>query len=231
MIQSNVIHSSYESEVKKLLFIGSSCIYPKLAPQPMKEEYLLTGSLEPTNEPFAAAKIAGIKMCESYARQFGVEFISVIPTNLYGPGDNFDPLNSHVLGALIPRFVSAKNKCEPTVTIWGSGKPLREFLYVDDLAKGLIFIMENYRDKTPINIGSGKEISIRMLAGMVSKLTGYAGTIEFDPTKADGTPRKIVDTTKVKDLGWHPATDIETGLRKTIDWYMNFVYEKAAFQR
>ena len=222
-IQSNVIHWAYKYGAKKLCFLGSSCIYPKFASLPLKEEYLLTGSLEPTNEPFAVAKLAGIKLCESYNRQFGTNFISAIPANLYGPGDNFDPMNSHVLGALVQRFVSAKKARMNKVTIWGTGKPLREFLYVDDLADGCIFLMEKYSGNDPVNIGSGTETSIKALAVLIAKYAGYNGSLEFDTSKADGTPRKVVDTTKLTELGWRAATTLDDGLQKTIEWYESTV--------
>lgn len=214
-IQNNVIHGAYASGVKKLLFLGSSCIYPKLAPQPLKEEYLLTGLLEPTNEAYAIAKIAGLKMCEFYKKQHGANFISAMPTNLYGPGDNYDPMNSHVIPGLIRRFHTAGLENLPNVSIWGSGKPLREFLYVEDLADACIFLMENYSESAPMNVGSGDEVSISALAEMVKQVTGYQGQIILDSTKPDGTPRKLLDSTRLKKMGWGPRTLLADGLKVT----------------
>ena len=214
MIQSNVIHHSYLNGVKKLLFLGSSCIYPKLAPQPLKEEYLLTGLLEDTNEPYAIAKIAGIKMCDAYRAQYGCNFISVMPTNLYGPNDNYDLSNSHVLPALIRKFITAKVNGESSVTIWGTGAPRREFLHADDLASASLYIMENYNEGGLVNIGVGDDISIIDLARLVKKITGFEGEILTDTTKPDGTPRKLMDVSKLADLGWCSSITLEEGIRK-----------------
>lgn len=212
MIQSNVIHSSYVHKVKKLLFLGSSCIYPKLAPQPLKEEYLLTGPLEQTNEPYAIAKIAGLKLCESYNRQYGCNFISVMPTNLYGPNDNFDPVNSHVLPALLRKFNIAKINNHPSVPVWGTGTPRREFLHVDDLADACYFLMENYNEPGLINIGTNRDITINELAHLVKEIVGYEGEIVFDSTKPDGTPRKLLDVTKLENLGWKYKIGLREGI-------------------
>lgn len=214
-IQNNVIHASFQSGVKKLLFLGSSCIYPKLCPQPIREEYLLTGPLETTNEAYAIAKIAGLKMCEFYSKQYGVNFISAMPTNLYGPGDNYDPMNSHVIPGMLRRFHEAKEKSAPTVTIWGSGKPLREFLHVDDLADACLFLMENYSGGLPINVGSGEETSIRELAALVKETVGYSGEISLDSTKPDGTPRKLLDSSRLHELGWKAVIGLREGLAST----------------
>lgn len=222
-IQNNVIESAYRFDSKKLLFLGSSCIYPKLAPQPLKEEYLLTGLLEPTNEPYAIAKIAGIKLCESYNRQYGTDFISAMPTNLYGPNDNFDLNNSHVLPALIRKFVEARDRNAPEVIIWGTGTPLREFLHVDDLADALIFLMMHYSGNEFVNVGTGREISILDLAHCIKRLTGYSGKLEFDSSKPDGTPRKVMDISKLNAMGWYPKISLDTGLKQTIDWYEKHV--------
>ncbi len=219
MIEANVIHSAYKVGVKKLLFLGSSCIYPKLAPQPMKEEHLLTGSLEPTNEPYAIAKIAGLKLCENYCRQYGVNFISAMPTNLYGINDNFDLANSHVLPALMRKFHEAKLANQPTAEVWGSGSPLREFLYVDDLADGLLFLMDNYEGIDFVNIGSSKEVSIKELALTIKDVVGYAGEIVFDSNKPDGTPRKLMDPAKLTNLGWQAQTSLQDGIAKTYEWF------------
>ncbi len=218
-IQTNIIHTSYLIGVKKLLFLGSSCIYPKLAPQPIKEEYLLDGKLEPTNEPYAIAKISGIKMCQSYNKQYGTNFISVMPTNLYGTGDNFDLQTSHVLPALIRKFVEAKKENLASVTVWGTGKPMREFLYVDDLADACVFLMNNYNDGEIVNIGVGKDVSIQELASIIKEEVGYEGQIVFDSTKPDGTPKKLLDVTKLNNLGWTAKTSLREGLRKTINWF------------
>ncbi len=219
MIEANVIHSAYKVGVKKLLFLGSSCIYPKLAPQPMKEEHLLTGSLEPTNEPYSIAKIAGLKLCENYCRQYGVNFISAMPTNLYGINDNFDLANSHVLPALMRKFHEAKLANQPTAEVWGSGSPLREFLYVDDLADGLLFLMDNYEGIDFVNIGSSKEVSIKELALTIKDVVGYAGEIVFDSNKPDGTPRKLMDPAKLTNLGWQAQTSLQDGIAKTYEWF------------
>ena len=212
-IQNNIIHQAYLQQVKKLLFLGSSCIYPKLAPQPLKEEYLLTGTLEPTNEPYAIAKIAGIKMCEAYRSQYGCNFISVMPTNLYGYNDNYHPDHSHVLPALIRRVHEANINNIPQVTIWGTGKPMREFLFADDLADACLFLMEQYNQPAPINIGTGKDISIRELAETIKKIVGYNGALTFDTTKPDGTPRKLMDVTKLHNLGWKHQTNLHQGIQ------------------
>lgn len=212
MIQNNVIHQSYLNKVKKLMFLGSSCIYPKLAPQPLKEEYLLTGLLEPTNEPYAVAKIAGIKMCESYRLQYGCNFISVMPTNLYGPNDNYDLKNSHVLPALISKFHTAKVTKAAQVEVWGSGTPKREFLHVDDLAAACFFLMQNYNDLEFVNIGSGEDISIKDLALLVKEVIGFEGEIVFDTSKPDGTPRKLMDVSKLEKLGWKYAIALKDGI-------------------
>ena len=212
MISSNVIHAAYQHKVKKLLFLGSSCIYPKLAPQPLKEEYLLTGELEPTNEPYAIAKIAGIKLCEAYHDQFGCNFISAMPTNLYGPNDNYHPENSHVLPALIRKFYLAKKENKPTVEIWGNGEALREFLFVDDLAKACLHLMLTYNEKQFVNVGSGKDISIKDLALLVKKIIGYEGELTFDTSKPNGTPRKLMDVSKLKNAGWHYQIELEQGI-------------------
>jgi GDP-L-fucose synthase len=219
MIQNNIIHSSYMNGVKKLLFLGSSCIYPKFAPQPMKEEHLLTGELEPTNEPYAVAKIAGIKMCQSYNRQYVTDYISVMPTNLYGPNDNFDLETSHVLPAMIRKFHEAKVGGKPSVEIWGTGTPRREFLYIDDLADACVYLMERYDDSGIINIGVGEDISVRDLALLVKKIVGYSGDIVYDASKPDGTPRKLLDVSRLRSLGWRAQTSLEEGIRRTYDWY------------
>ena len=214
MIQSNVIHHSFLNGVKKLLFLGSSCIYPKLAPQPLKEEYLLTGLLESTNEPYAIAKIAGIKMCDAYRAQYGCNFISVMPTNLYGPNDNYDLNNSHVLPALLRKFITAKNNRDAAVTIWGTGSPLREFLHADDLADACIFLMETHNESGLVNIGVGEDISILDLAKMVKQIVGFEGDILTDTTKPDGTPRKLMDVSKLTNLGWKATISLEEGIKK-----------------
>jgi len=214
VMQTNIIHASYLNQAKKLLFLGSSCIYPKMAPQPLKEEYLLTGLLEQTNEPYAIAKIAGIKMCDAYRAQYGSNFISVMPTNLYGPNDNYDLNTSHVLPALIRKVHEAKMKNAATVTIWGTGKPKREFLHADDLAEACLFLMENYSGKGPINIGTGEDLEIRELAELIKQIVGFKGTIETDLTKPDGTPRKLMDVSKLHALGWKHKINLEDGLKK-----------------
>lgn len=219
-VQNNIIDSAYRFGVKKLCFLGSSCIYPKLAPQPLKEEYLLSSPLEPTNEPYAIAKIAGIKMCQAYNRQYGTNFISVMPTNLYGPNDNFELQNSHVLAALVRKFSDAKKNGDKTVTVWGSGKPSREFLYIDDLAEACYFLMQNYNETEIINIGTGSDVTITELATMIAKQVGFEGTIEYDSSKPDGTPRKLLDVGRINKLGWKAKTSLEDGLKKTIRWYV-----------
>ncbi|HXB10754.1 MAG TPA: GDP-L-fucose synthase [Bacteroidia bacterium] len=213
LIEANIIHASYLSKLKKLMFLGSSCIYPKMAPQPLKESYLLTGTLEYTNEPYAIAKIAGIKLCESYRLQYGCNFISVMPTNLYGPNDNYDLNNSHVLPALLRKFHAAKVENKPNVVVWGSGSPLREFLHVDDLADACYFLMQNYNEAELVNIGTGTDITIKDLALLIKKISGYEGKLEFDATKPDGTPRKLMDVTKLHNLGWQHKISLEEGIK------------------
>lgn len=213
MIESNVIHASYLNKIKKLLFLGSSCIYPRMAPQPLKESYLLTGVLEYTNEPYAIAKIAGIKLCENYRLQYGCNFISVMPTNLYGPNDNYDLAKSHVLPALLRKIHTAKIKGIPEVEVWGSGSPLREFLHVDDLAEACLFLMENYSEPELVNIGTGTEITIKDLALLIMKVADYKGEIIFNSSKPDGTPRKLMDVTKLANLGWKAKISLEEGIR------------------
>ena len=220
-IQNNVIHQSYKHGVKKLMFLGSSCIYPKLAPQPLKEDYLLTGLLEETNEPYAIAKIAGIKMCEAYRAQYGCNFISVMPTNLYGFNDNYHPENSHVLPALIRRFHEAKINNAEQVTIWGSGSPLREFLFADDLAEACYYLMQNYDEPTLINIGTGEDISIKDLAILIKKVIGYEGSLTFDSSKPDGTPRKLMDVSKLHKLGWKHKVELEQGIKLAYEDFLN----------
>ena len=221
VIQSNIIHSAWQHGVKKLLFLGSSCIYPKLADQPMSEDSLLTGPLEPTNEWYAIAKIAGIKMCQAYRKQYGFEAIAVMPTNLYGPGDNFDLETSHVLPALLRKFHEAKIAGEGKVTVWGSGEPRREFLHVDDLADACIHLMANYSSPDIINVGWGKDISIAELASLISEIVGFSGGIEFDRSKPDGTPRKLLDTSKLSVSGWRPSIPLLDGIAATYDWYQS----------
>lgn len=225
MIQNNIIHSSYKNEVKKLLFLGSSCIYPKMAPQPLKEEYLLTGLLEPTNEPYAIAKIAGIKMCDAYRSQYGCNYISVMPTNLYGPNDNYDLNNSHVLPALLRKFHEARIKGAPSVMIWGSGSPMREFLHVDDLADACYYLMMNYNESGLINIGTGKDISIKELALLIKEIVGYKGELKFDATKPDGTPRKLMDVSKLHAFGWKHKIELEQGIRMVYEDVIDYLNE------
>jgi len=217
MIQSNLIHQSYLHQVKKLLFLGSSCIYPKMAPQPLKEDYLLTGLLEPTNEPYAIAKIAGIKMCDAYRSQYGCNFISVMPTNLYGPNDNYDLKNSHVLPALLRKFITAKNSGAPSVNLWGTGSPKREFLHADDLAAACVYLMQTYDAEGLVNIGVGEDVSILELAQLVQKIVGYTGVIETDPSKPDGTPRKLMDVSKLTGLGWKAQISLEEGIQRVYE--------------
>jgi len=219
LIEANLIHQAHRHGVKKLLFLGSSCIYPKFAPQPMKEEYLLDGKLEPTNEPYAVAKIAGITMCQAYNRQYGTCFISVMPTNLYGPRDNFDLLDSHVIPALIRKFHLAKVTGAPEVPVWGSGKPRREFLYVEDLADACYFLMEHYRESGIINVGVGQDLTIRELAELIARVTGFRGRLSFDPSQPDGTPRKLLDVSRLTALGWQAQIPLEEGLRRTYRWF------------
>ena len=219
MIQTNIIHSAYENKAKKLLFLGSSCIYPKMAEQPIKEESLLTGELEPTNDAYAIAKIAGIKMCQAYNKQYGTNYISVMPTNLYGPNDNFDLEKSHVFPALIRKFHEAKINKEAEVVVWGTGTPIREFLYVDDLAEACIYLMDNYNDDKIVNIGTGVGVTIRELAESIAKVVGYDGKLVFDTSKPDGTPIKINDVSYLNSLGWQAKTDLLSGIEKTYNWY------------
>ncbi|WP_085522674.1 GDP-L-fucose synthase [Tuberibacillus sp. Marseille-P3662] len=228
LIQTNVIDAAHQYDVKKLLFLGSTCIYPKFAPQPMKEEHLLTGELESTNEPYAIAKIAGIKMCESYNRQYGTNFISVMPTNLYGPNDNFDLKTSHVLPALVRKFHEAKINNDSSVTVWGTGSPKREFLYSDDLADASIYLMDNYEGNEIVNIGVGKDIPISELAEKIKEVVGYTGDIQFDTSKPDGTPRKLVDVTKLNQLGWEAQTSLDEGLKNIYQWYLENAKEVVA---
>lgn len=220
-IQNNVIHSAYLAGVKKLLFLGSSCIYPRFADQPMKEEYLLTGALEPTNEPYAVAKIAGLVMCRSYRRQYGCDFISAMPTNLYGPGDNFNLESSHVIPALIRKFHEAKQGGAKEVDVWGTGNPRREFLHVDDLAEACVFLMGNYSEEMFINVGCGEDISIRDLAELIGNIIGYGGGVRFDESKPDGTPKKLLDVSRLSAMGWAPNINIEDGLRNVYDWFLS----------
>ncbi len=229
MIQNNVIHQSYLNGVKKLLFLGSSCIYPKLAPQPLKEEYLLTGVLETTNEPYAIAKIAGIKLCDAYRSQYGCNYISVMPTNLYGPNDNYDLKNSHVLPALLRKFHEAKQTGAKEVMVWGSGKPRREFLHADDMADACLFLMENYNEEGIMNIGVGKDLSIAELAETIKHITGFTGTIRWDSSKPDGTPQKLLDVSKLTELGWRPKIDFIQGVRSV--YQQTFVDNAAVPQR
>lgn len=220
MIEANVIHHAYRCGVQKLLFLGSTCIYPKLAPQPIREEYLLTGSLEPTNEAYAIAKIAGISLCRSYNRQYGTRFIAAMPTNLYGPHDNFDLETSHVLPALLRKFHEAKVAGRPAVTIWGTGTPLREFIHVDDVADACLFLMECHEGNEIVNIGSGVEISIRELALLIAREVGFAGEIVFDTAKPDGTPRKLADVSRLHGMGWRHRIELAEGIRATYQWYL-----------
>ncbi len=220
-MEMNVLHAAWQHGVKKLLFLGSSCIYPKLAPQPMKEDCLLTSSLEPTNEAYALAKIAGLKYCEYLNKQYGTDFISAMPTNLYGPNDNYHPQNSHVLPAFIRRFHEAKVSNSPSVTIWGTGNPLREFLYVDDLADACVFLVNNYSGNETVNVGTGKDLSIKDLAYLVKKVIGYEGAITFDPSKPDGTPRKLLDVSKLIKLGWSYKTELEDGIRVAYEDFLS----------
>jgi GDP-L-fucose synthase len=219
LMESNIIHAAYKNEVKKLLFLGSSCIYPKLAPQPLKEEHLLTGLLEPTNEPYAIAKIAGIKLCEAYRDQYGCNFIAAMPTNLYGPGDNYHLQNSHVIPATIRKFHEAKVNSAATVEIWGTGTPLREFMYADDMAAACFFLMQEYNEKLFVNVGTGEEVTIKDLALLIKEVTGFAGTIQFDTSKPDGTPRKLMDSSKLHALGWKHTTSLREGLAKAYRFF------------
>jgi len=218
-VQVNVVDAAYRHGVKKLMFLGSACIYPKLAPQPIREEYLLTGLLEPTNEPYAIAKIAGISLCQSYNRQYGTNYVSVMPTNLYGPGDSFDLQNSHVLPALMRRIDDARRSGASSVTIWGTGTPRREFLHVDDMASACVHLMEHYDSSEIINIGSGEDVAIRDLALQIQQLVGFEGTLEFDTSKPDGTPLRRLDISRLKAAGWSPRISLEEGLKQTFNWY------------
>jgi GDP-L-fucose synthase len=219
MIQNNVIHQSYEVGVKKLMFLGSSCIYPKMAPQPLREDYLLTGELEPTNEPYAIAKIAGIKLCEAYRSQYGCNFISVMPTNLYGPNDNYDLNNSHVLPALLRKFHEAKRNQSPTVEVWGTGSPMREFLHADDLADACYYLMLHYNEPTLINIGTGQDVTIKELAELIQRVVGYSGNLVWNTSKPDGTPRKLMDVGKLHQLGWRHSVELSEGIRQTYEQF------------
>lgn len=221
LIQTFLIDAAYRNEVRKLLFLGSSCIYPKLAPQPMREEHLLSGYLEPTNEPYAIAKIAGLKMAEAYRAQYGFDAISLMPTNLYGPGDNFDLESSHVLPAMIRKFHEAKESGARQVLLWGTGSPLREFMHVDDLASAAMFLMREYSSGEIVNVGTGQEISIRGLAELVQEVTGFQGAIVLDPSKPDGTPRKLLDVSRLLGLGWRPAVSLREGIARTYQWYVH----------
>ena len=217
MMEANIIHAAYVHQVKKLLFLGSSCIYPKMAPQPLKEEYLLSGYLEPTNQPYAIAKIAGIEMCDAYRAQYGCNFISAMPTNLYGPNDNYDLEKSHVLPALFRKFITAKRAAAPEVILWGTGKPLREFMYVDDLAEACLFLMLHHNEAGLVNVGVGEDLSIFDLAAKISALVGYKGKTIWDATKPDGTPKKLMDVSKLTDLGWKAKTSLDEGLQKVYE--------------
>ena len=219
LIQDNVIDAAQRAGAAKFVFLGSSCIYPKLAPQPIKEEYILTGPLEPTNEPYAIAKIAGVKMCEAYRREFGFNAISLMPTNLYGPGDNFDLQNAHVLPSLIRRFHEAKARGDDSVTVWGTGSPRREFLHVDDLADAILFLLQTYDGESLVNIGWGEDVTIRELAELVASVVGFAGRLVFDPTKPDGTPRKLLDVSRLTSLGWRPQIALHQGIERTYAWF------------
>jgi GDP-L-fucose synthase len=229
-IAANVIHSAHLAGVDRLLFLGSSCVYPKFAPQPIKEDALLSGPLEPTNEWYAVAKIAGIKLCQAYRKQYGRHYISLMPCNLYGPGDNFDPMTSHVLPALIRKFHEAKANARHEVVVWGTGAPLREFLHVDDLARAVVFCLDNYDEYEHINCGAGSEVSIIRLAEIVAGVVGFSGKIVFDPTKPDGTPRKLMDSSRIAALGWAPETSLEDGIAATYRWYLENSVESAALR-
>jgi len=218
-IESNLMDASHAAGIDKLLFLGSSCVYPKLAKQPIKEEYLLTGELEKTNEAYALAKISGLKLVQAYRNQYGHSWISAMPTNMYGPGDNFDLENSHVLPALIRKFDDAKNSAAPTVTLWGSGSPRREFLHADDLGKACLYLLENYDDEVAINVGVGEDVSIKELAELIQKITGFEGNIEWDSAKPDGTPRKLLDVSRITAMGWKAEISLEDGIHSTYEWY------------
>ena len=226
MMESNIIHQSYVNGVKKLLFLGSSCIYPKMAPQPLKEEYLLSGYLEETNQPYAIAKIAGLELCDSYRAQYGCNFISAMPTNLYGPNDNYDLEKSHVLPAMLRKFITAKANNDPSVTIWGSGTPKREFLHVNDLAEACMYLMEHYNEKGLVNIGTGTDVTILELAQMVKQVTDYAGEIVLDLSKPDGTPRKLMDVSKINQFGWKARIDLYTGISMVYELVKNAPWNK-----
>jgi len=219
-IQSNIISTAHALNVNRLLFLGSSCIYPRLAAQPITEDSLLTGPLEPTNQWYAIAKIAGVKLCQAYRKQYGRDYISAMPTNLYGPGDNFDLASSHVLPALLVKAHAAKTSGAPSIELWGSGKPMREFLYVEDLAEACVFLLKAYSDESPINVGFGTDVTIRELAETISDVVGFKGGLTFDATKPDGTPRKLMDSARIKALGWRARTDLRTGIQKTYDWFL-----------
>ena len=221
MIEANIIHAAFVNKVEKLLFLGSSCIYPKLAPQPLKEEYLLSGYLEDTNQPYALAKIAGIELCDSYRRQYGCNFISAMPTNLYGPNDNYDLKKSHVLPALLRKFITAKREGAPFVEMWGTGQPLREFLHVDDLAQASFFLMQHYNEQGLVNVGMGTDVTILELAQLIQKIVGYEGEIKLDVTKPDGTPRKLMDVQKLKNLGWSASITLKEGIKKVYEEIKN----------
>ena len=221
MIEANIIHAAFLNKVTKLLFLGSSCIYPKMAPQPLKEEYLLSGYLEPTNQPYAIAKIAGIEMCDSYRAQYGCNFISAMPTNLYGTNDNYHPVNSHVLPALIRRFILAKKNNDPSVVIWGTGTPRREFMHVDDLADACYFLLHNYNEAGLVNIGCGTDVTIKQLSELIALEVGYKGQLLFDTTKPDGTPRKLMDTSKINNLGWRSQINLRNGIVSTLEELKN----------
>jgi len=223
LIQANVIDAAWRHGVKKLLFLGSSCIYPKLAPQPLREEYLLTGALEPTNEWYAIAKLAGLKLCQAYRRQYGFNAITLLPTNLYGPGDNFDSDTSHVLPALLRKIDAARAIGAARVTLWGTGTPRREFLFVDDLADASLFLMQRYDDERPINVGCGSDLTIRELAELIAHIVGFTGYFELDPNRPDGTPRKVLDVSRLTALGWTPRVDLSTGIKITLDWYHRYI--------
>ena len=223
-LAANVIDACHAADIPRVLFLGSSCIYPRMSPQPIKEEYLLTGPLEPTNEAYALAKISGLKLVQAYRRQYGRRWISAMPTNLYGPGDNFDLTSSHVLPATIRKFHEAHESGNSVVSMWGSGKPMREFLHVDDLAKACLFLLDNYDDESPINIGTGKDVTISELAELVKKTVGFTGKIEWDASKPDGTPRKLLDTSRITKLGWSPQYSLATGIQETYDWYKKNSY-------
>ncbi|MDP6647285.1 MAG: GDP-L-fucose synthase [Dehalococcoidales bacterium] len=224
--QSNVIHAAWKSGVRKLLFLASSCVYPKDCPQPMKEEYLLSGKLEPTSEPYAVAKIAGVRMCQSYREQYGVNFISAVPADLYGPMDDFNPETGHVLASLLAKMYQAKTSDQTEVMVWGTGSPRRECLHVDDLADACLFLMDNYDDPGVINIGSGQDVSIRELAGLIKEIVGFEGDIIFDKSKPDGAPRKLLDANKISKLGWSLRISLENGIRQTYEWYVSLMHRK-----